>query len=86
MSDFADVVDIFAFFLLYYSFLGLIFKIPVENSVIIGSDPLIVDLKIEYFGTNVGSLNEFLGSELIRKVPEGNPDVVDDGADSLLFL
>ena len=65
VSYFTDVVDIFAFLFLDHVSLLLVFQIPKKNTVFSCGDPFIIKFEVKDLVSDIGSLNEFLGSELV---------------------
>jgi hypothetical protein len=86
MCDLTDVINWFALFFLNHIPLWFVFQVPIKYTVVTSRHPLIVQLKIKNLVTNAISLNQFLSSKVIWKVPKCHADIVDYGSDSLLFL
>lgn len=68
MCNLAQVIDGLAF-LLYFSLDLFVFKIPVVDILMVGSNPLISKWKIEYFGA-FGLLNDLFSSKMIIEIPK----------------
>ena len=84
MRDLAQVVDGFAF-LLYFGLDLFVFKIPVVDILMVGSNPLVSKWKIEYFGA-FGLFNDLFSSKMIIEIPKRQSHIIDNGPNPLLLL